>query len=175
MGERKLEDQSIAFDDILSFIKGVGLFKKMVGNDGALEKIASYLKVREYAAGEDIMTMGSSDMCMYLLYRGTAEVIKQTISGDRFHITYLCSDNKPYMGEGALLHDSERSSGIIAKTDCTCLYMHKNEFEEFYELYPAEAAPIILAIAKGLSNRLRKQSDDFFLMYNALVNEIRGS
>ncbi len=175
MGVKKLsENNTISFQEKVEFLKRVSIFTDIKENQSALEKIAHALKEKKFKAGEYILSIGPSDLCMYMLFEGRAEVLKETISGDMFHIADLKDSDSPVMGEGVLLHDTDRKSAIKAVETCNCLYIHKNDFEEFYISYPALAAPIIMSIAKSLSRRLKKQSDDFFMIYNALVKEIRG-
>ena len=124
---KKLQDLSTNID----YLGHVSLLKDLHHNSEALEVFASYLHLREFDEGEKIMSEGDMERCMYLLVKGSVDVYKLTPDGDRFRVATISSQDYAYIGEGALLHDSPRSSTVQATSHTICLVMTRVKFEEF--------------------------------------------
>jgi CRP/FNR family cyclic AMP-dependent transcriptional regulator len=77
-------------------------------------------------------------------------------------------------GESGLIESELRTATIRADTHCRCMVMTRKDFEGFSERYAHWALPIYKRIAFGVMGRLRKSNEDMLLLYNALVEEIRG-
>lgn len=142
---------------------------------GAIEDFYSYLDMLHFAKEQPIVSQGLADSKMYFLVAGSVRVLKTSVHGDVFQVAILRSEESPYFGEGAMLHDQKRSSTIEALEECSCLALAKKRFEEFCVQKPYWALPIVLHMATVLNARLKKQSDDFVLVYKALAEEIAGS
>lgn len=158
----------------LPYLKRANLLSALKENDDALTYLLGYMGVLDYPAKTDVITMGKRDGCMYILVQGAVEVFKSTGEGDHFLVARLSAEQAPYFGEGALLHDHPRSSSIRAATDAKCLILARSDFDFFCREKPDWGLPIIKHMAFVLSERIRKQAQDFVDVYNALVEEIRG-
>lgn len=151
-----------------------GVFQGVCELDGALLALAPYMEYHLFEAGEAIVTEGKLDDCLYLLVHGEAHIYRTTDSGDRFMVAETDGSQKPFFGEGAMLHAHKRSATIVTTTASECLILKREAFDEYAELYPQWGLPIIKAIAVKLSKRLRKATSDYLTVYHAYVQEIRG-
>jgi CRP-like cAMP-binding protein len=173
MGAPKLHSE-IPMEEKIHHLQEVYLFESVWGNNDALRNIAMLLEVEYYKEGEKLINIGDRDGKMYILYSGCLDVTKLTNSGDSFHVANIRAESKAYVGEGALLHDNPRSTDICASTDSVLFSLSRDNFKQFCENNPKWANPILIHLATVLSKRLRKQAEDYMLLYNALVNEVRG-
>jgi CRP/FNR family cyclic AMP-dependent transcriptional regulator len=158
----------------ISFLSAVSLFHELKNNQEALSRVAETMQERKFSPGEAIITENETGSEMFLLAEGTASVFKSTAEGDPYAVAILQGANHAFFGEGALLDSDSRSATIKATTECRCLVLTKDKFDRFSEAHPEWALPIIKKIARTVMGRLRKSNNDLMLLYNALVNEIRG-
>ena len=93
---------------------------------------------------------------------------------EAFPVALLDAGNHPFFGEAALLQNDVRSATIRCETDCRCLMLKRADFERFCQTYPQWALPIIRKIGCVILERLHLANNDIVLLYNALVNEVKG-
>ena len=111
---------------------------------------------------------------MYFLMTGRVLVMKRTIQGDFYPVAKLNGGSGIFFGEGALFGQEARSASVIADEPCRCLVLDGGDFERFCRLYPQWSVGIILRLAKVVATRLRSLNQDYVMLYQALVSEIRG-
>jgi len=158
----------------IAFLAKVALMADIKDLPGALDHVASLLEEKKFAKDEAIIREGEAGTDMYFLMKGEAGVFKSTSDGEPFPVTVLKDSMFVFFGEGALLDDDTRSATIKAQTDCICLVFTKKQFETFCVDQPQWALPFLKRVARIVMGRLRKTNADFVVLYNALVNEMRG-
>lgn len=139
-----------------------------------LNKFESIMKPCEFTPGTVILQEGTAGSDMFLLHRGRVGVFKKTPSGDEFKVADLNDHMNIFFGEGALLDVDTRSATIKALSSCSCFSINRADFEDFSHRHPELALPVFKKIARAVMARFRKTNQDFLLIYNALVAEIRG-
>lgn len=150
------------------------IFEDFKNNPEVLEKFEKILKPCHILPNTLILQEGSTGSEMFLLTKGKAAVYKKTPSGDEYRVANLEDSMNVIFGEGAILDVDTRSATIKAITQCECYAIDRNDFESFSTQYPELALPVFKKIARAVMTRFRKTNHDFLLVYNALVEEIRG-
>jgi CRP/FNR family transcriptional regulator, cyclic AMP receptor protein len=171
---RKLTFGSHTLAELSSYLHDVALFAEIRDEPGALEQVASKMKLEKYSRGEAIIKEGTPGTAMYVLIQGEASVLKSTLEHEPFTVAILKSTNHAFFGEGALLDDDLRSATIRADVDCECLAFSREDFKDFCDRYPAWAMPVLRRVAQAVMGRLRGVNNDMVLLYKALVQHIRG-
>lgn len=177
MGAVSLKDNHPAGDTIqdrINWLMQVRLFSEIRGDQAAMEHIAGLMEHRRYSHGSAILKEHDQGSDAYFLTSGTVKVTKHTSGGETFPVAMLDAKDHPFFGEAALLDSDKRSATIACESDCVCLILHKREFDKFCAERPAWALPVVLKIARVVLDRLHKSNNDVVLLYNALVNEVKG-
>lgn len=159
----------------VELISSVSLFIDIKDVDGGVAAFAKYMKRVEFGEGETIITQGEKGDRMFILLKGSASVYCQTPDGEKFKVAILKGEDRPFFGEGGLLDQDGRTATIVADEDCMTLTITRDSFDEFGKEFPQLAFPILKRASRAVMKRLSKQSGDMLLLYNALINHIRGS
>ncbi len=158
----------------LEILSGVELFADLKFNVDALIALSSIMKEVRFSEGDYILKEGEEGTEMYILLKGNAAVFKTTPQGDEYKVAILYGDRHAAFGENGLIESEQRSATIRAETDVECLVLDRKTFENFSQENPRWAMPIYRKIAHSVMKRMRKVNNDMLLLYNALVEEIRG-
>lgn len=159
---------------VLKYLEGVDLLTEVRADPDGLKKFAEFLSIREFPAGSEIIKEGEIGSGMYFLMTGRVMIMKKTFQGDSYPVAKLSGGTGIFFGEGALFGQEARSASVIADEPCLCLILDGGDFERFCRLYPAWSVGIILRLAKVVAVRLRSLNQDYVMLYQALVSEIRG-
>eukprot|EP00163_Fabomonas_tropica_P022173 TRINITY_DN3868_c0_g1_i1.p1 TRINITY_DN3868_c0_g1~~TRINITY_DN3868_c0_g1_i1.p1 ORF type:complete len:368 (-),score=63.87 TRINITY_DN3868_c0_g1_i1:47-1150(-) len=116
----------------------------------ALKAILLKLRVRSAQAGENIVTAGRFGDQMYILVRGSAQVV----SADDSKI-YATLEEGSYFGEIALMHSTRRSATVRAVSNCDLRSLSKGDFDDVLNRFPELVRPF----EKEAQKRLQQISD----------------
>ena len=139
-----------------------------------LNQFFSLMSMKAFHPGSVIIQEGALGSEMFFMLRGKVSVYKRTPSGDDYKVVDLEEKMNVVFGEGGLIDVDNRSATIKAISETECFVLGRESFEKFSKENPELALPVFKRIAKALMVRLRKTNQDFSLLYNALVSEIRG-
>jgi CRP-like cAMP-binding protein/thioredoxin reductase/Fe-S-cluster-containing hydrogenase component 2 len=89
--------------------------------------IGSGVLARRYAAGDTIFEEGQAPDGLYLIRRGSVTVSRK-LGGREVVLSYLSAGN--YVGEMALISDSNRTATVRAAVATECLVLEANIFKE---------------------------------------------
>jgi ATP-binding cassette subfamily B protein len=104
------------------------------GIDGDLAAaLANRLSVERYAPGSVIVNEGERGSAMYIIDKGTAEVLVQDSAGMRKLADLRAGD---YFGEMALLYDVPRTATVRATTPLQVLVLTREELDSLIALVP---------------------------------------
>jgi ATP-binding cassette, subfamily B, bacterial len=106
-------------------LQAVPLFAGLDGD--LLAALASRMTVERYAPGDDVVRQGERGERMYVIERGTAEVIVQDPSGRSRRLAELRDGD--YFGEIALLYDVPRTATVRALEPLNVLTLSRSEIE----------------------------------------------
>lgn len=158
----------------VDYLLSVSLFEDLRKVPETVTDLAAGLEPKSYTPGQAIFKEGENGTELFLLIQGKAAVFKTTPDGELYKVVILTAENHAFFGEGGLLDTDARSASILAETDCTCLMLRRETFEEFSKRHPEAALLVLGRISKTVMARLRKTNHDLMLLYRALVAEIRG-
>jgi CRP/FNR family cyclic AMP-dependent transcriptional regulator len=161
-------------DEILKYLEGIVLLEELKADPSGLKAFSEFLSVKDIAAGSEIIREGDVGGGMYFLMSGRVMVMKKTVQGDFYPVAKLSGGTGIFFGEGALFGQEARSASVIADEPCRCLVLDGGDFERFCRLYPQWSVGVILRLAKVVATRLRSLNQDYVMLYQALVSEIRG-
>jgi CRP-like cAMP-binding protein len=154
-------------------LRQIALFDELKNREEDLRELMKICRMKRCAGGEVIIREGDLGDEMYIVYRGSVEIRKQTRAGDSYTVVQLRAEQNDFFGELALVDDDKRSATVAALEDSEFIIIRKDDFLALGRSNPEVALPVTRAIAKILAGRLRKTTMDMLTIFDALVNEIQ--
>ncbi len=99
----------------------------------SIQRIAAMMEPESFAEGDDVVRQGESGDSMYVIARGTVEVLRES-DGERHMMALLCAGG--FFGEIALLADTTRTATVRAAAPCTVLRLRRENLEKLMEMSP---------------------------------------
>lgn len=157
----------------LESIKKNHLMKDLSGPE--LQQILAGTTPREFKADEVIMHEGDAGDAMYIMCEGSVVITKRLtleLSEDTPRektIIRLRAEEGIILGEMALIESDVRSATVTTVTPCLMLELTKENFYLLLEQFPEIGVKILFRLARSLSRRLRKSSDELVKVTTALA------
>ncbi len=159
--------------EIISKLKEVHFFLMYADNDEIIKKIANMCSKKSFKKGTAIIEEGEPGDELFVILKGEIDILKETIQKEKYTVTTLNANmGGIYVGELALIDNDRRSATVIAKSDCECLVVKRENFIKFGDENPKIGLQVTRAIASQLSSKLRKTNADVITLFSALVDEI---
>lgn len=158
--------------ELIADLKSFELFSRL--SDENLAQLAGVMEEKCFAAGTVILREGDSGDHMYLLLKGTVEVLKTTPYGEPFVTASLKDSYHCSFGEMALIDRGTRSATVRAKTDCRTLSLSAEQFRHFCREYPGIGVELLLAVSATLVRNLRAENENLKIVYQALIEEVEA-
>lgn len=160
-------------EKIIGQIKAVSFFKMFANQPDVLNKIIDICTPKNFSKGKKIIKEDEFGDTIYIILKGEIKITKKTLQRDEYTVTTLNADmGGVYVGELALIDKDTRSATVIAKTDCECLEINRQNFLRFGDENPRLGLEITRAIARLISSKLRKANTDVVTLFSALVEEL---
>ena len=171
--ERKGEHMERETAHRIQTLSRVELFRTMNGEE--LRKLAQRLTVAPFAAGEPMTRQGAQAHWLYVITRGSGEVMISSEGGLRKTVAQLKAGD--FFGEMGMMTGSVRSATVLALEPTECFRLDKNAFQDILLARPeiAEAISHVLARrrveleavrdnldAETRSQRLKPAQEDIF-------------
>ena len=157
----------------MDYTESLKAFPMLQGiSDEDLKFLSSLVKPGNTVAGRDIIKEGDSGSEMYILTKGSVDIIKTTVYGDPFVVATLDASMHCVFGEMAMIDNDKRSATVRAKTDCSTLSMDRRQFDEFCDSRPASGVKLLRLIGVNLVRNIRAENNNLRLVYQALIEEI---
>jgi len=118
--------------------------------------LADYFEVADYQAGATVFEEGAPGTDLYVIERGSLEVLKATISGEHLALAELRRGQ--VVGEMAVMDLRPRSATVRAKTDATLLTISRDKLLKMLQENPRAGAALLMRVGQLLSERLRLSS-----------------
>lgn len=161
---------------ILEKLKQVSFFSMFENDDETIARIAAVCTRRVYSAGKYIIREGDFGDELFIALSGEIEIIKNTLQNEEYTVTTFYADEGGVnFGEIALIDNDRRSASVLAKTDCECLVITRDDFIKFGDENPRAGLEITRSIATQLCGNLRKSNTDIITLFSALVEEISAT
>jgi small-conductance mechanosensitive channel/CRP-like cAMP-binding protein len=122
-----------------------------------LERLAQGTVRALYGPGEVIIREGESGNELYVIERGTAEVLVTREGGVRAQVALLSAGQ--FFGEAALLREEQRSATVIAVSECQVLVISAGAFRAAAELDASIAERLTSKLASRLTELNKAVSD----------------
>ena len=116
-----------------------------------LERISNLMQRQLFASGEVLIEEGAVATKFFVLIKGRLEVVKSTEGNDQ-EVLNTINQSGELFGEMALVEDTVRSAGIVAKVESEVLVVQKEGFLELVNHFPQ----FTLEVARSISHYLRK-------------------
>ncbi|MEO0261743.1 MAG: cyclic nucleotide-binding domain-containing protein [candidate division WOR-3 bacterium] len=142
-------------EEIKRALKNSKIFKDLP--DDAIDYLSNYINLREFKKGRIIFFEGDKGKILYIIKSGKVSVIKKDSEGKERIMAILSEGD--FIGEMALIEESERSATCKAEEDTELLLFTKRAFDEIMENNPKIACIILREITKVLSRRLRETTE----------------
>lgn len=150
---------SMGSKDLISFIRQKKLFQEL--NDEELGLLLNVMEKKFFAPGECIIREQENDQRIFILYKGRAEITKESPPHPPFHIGYI--ESGELFGEMSLLEGGVRSATVIAIEPSEVLVFDIVEIEQLHH-------KIIKGLGSHVSAILRKTDQDLVTL---LVEKIQ--
>jgi CRP-like cAMP-binding protein len=160
---------------IVEKLRKIELFQSIKDDDERLAKVSGIVSVRRCKVGHQVITEGEAGRELFVLNKGTVDVLKRTLENDVFTIVTLTDEEDVFFGELALMDDELRSASVTANTDCEFLVINRDDFNRLGEKDPRLGLLVTRAVGRALSTRLRKTNEDLITLFEALVGEVAES
>ena len=156
----------------ISGLKSFPLLSRL--SDEELAYLAEVMEERSFPAGAEILKEGETGDEMYLLLRGSVDVLKTTPYGDRYVTASLVDSYHCSFGEMALIDRGQRSATVRAKTECRTLVLSYKAFHRFCREHPTVGLELLMSISATLVHDLRMENENLRIVYQALIEEIEN-
>jgi len=166
----------------ISPLQGTELFKKL--SPEQITKVLHICRTVHFFENDIIMKEGEIGDRMYIILKGTVEIIKRLImdgidddevAEKNKVFTRLDADQHSVFGEIALLQEFKRTATVRAVTDCTLYEISKNDFLTLAESDFEFGYRILLNMAGIVSARLRKADEDTIKLTTVLSMILKES
>jgi small-conductance mechanosensitive channel len=109
-------------------------------NDEQLRELTPSVQVREFGAGEVLMRQGEPGETLFIIRRGTVEVLLRRADGKEHRVNQL--GRAACIGEMSLLTGAARTATIRALADVEVLEMNRDGFMKLFKEQPDVATAI---------------------------------
>jgi CRP/FNR family transcriptional regulator, cyclic AMP receptor protein len=155
------------------YIKKNHLLKDL--SEQELQLIFAATTPRDFQAEEIILQEGDAGESMYIMCEGSVAITKRLILelGDEAPrektMMRFRAEEGVILGEMALIESDVRSATVTTLTPCRMLELTKENFYRLLSQNPEIGIKILLPLAKNLSHRLRKSSNELVKVTTALA------
>jgi SulP family sulfate permease len=148
--DKRSQADVLAFSEI-DFLAGI--------EQPDLDRLSEILTRREFAPGEMICREGDEGDRMWLLTKGSVSVRLKLANGQEdIRIASLARGTT--IGEMSLIESTRRSASIVADEQVVCYELLSAGFAKMLADHPAIATKLLSNLARELSRRLRRTSED---------------
>jgi hypothetical protein len=127
-------------------------------SDEQLEQLIQFMEVVTVRQATELAKQGQAGDAMYLVLEGELRV-RMMISGKETTLVTLGAGD--FFGEASLFDHGPRSADVLANHDSVLLKISATSFEKLVADVPTLAAPLLFAIGKTLTARIRADNKRF--------------
>jgi CRP-like cAMP-binding protein len=147
---------NILHQAIFDCLRNIAIFSDLGSSD--LELITKFMHVSRFAKGGTVFKEGEAGDYVCFVVEGTVNVLKATEMGTERQIAALGAGSS--IGEMAVIGKFLRSATVKSSTDATLLTLTRDRFNQICNDYPWIGVKILRAIARLLSEHLKKTSEN---------------
>lgn len=127
-------------------------------NDEQMARLGQYMEMRSVRQFSEVVKQGDPGDAMFLILDGEVRV-RLMIGGRETLLTTLGAGE--FFGEISLFDDGPRSADIVANRDSVLLRIGIETFRRLAKEHPELATPMLLAIGRTLTSRIRADNKRF--------------
>ena len=142
-------------DDILALLKQVPIFTDLKPRE--LAEVEKIMHRRRYKKSEPIIRMGDPGLGMYIIAKGSVDIIEEDNKGGSRTLAKLKDGS--FFGDLALLDESPRSASAISNEECDIIGFFRPDFLDLLDRKPKLGIKVLLALAKTIGERLRRTDE----------------
>ena len=136
---------------IMSALRDVPLFQEL--DEPALQEVASLTRHRAYLPQTALFHAGDPGHMLYIIVTGQVRIEKVSASGEMIHLA--SRGRGDHFGELALLDGKPRMASVVTVSDCVCLTIEREAFQQCLRNAPSVSSQIMATLAE----RLREAAD----------------
>jgi CRP/FNR family cyclic AMP-dependent transcriptional regulator len=121
------------------------------------ESALALLEQRSYAKGDVILHEGKSEQSLWILVKGTCEVVKKNKSKTERSLATLESGSA--FGEMSFFQKAPHSATVRASTAVKVLRMTRENYEQLHTRCPTAAYKITQSVVSLMAQRLRRMDE----------------
>lgn len=141
---------------LIHLFKQIPIFAGL--SEKALENLSTQAETHEYTAGEIVFTEGSMGDTLYIVKRGSVEVVKN--AGESGEVVLAQLGVQEFFGEMCIIESVARSATVRATGHSTILYsLSAKDLRRVFNLFPRQFGILLLNISRNICRRLRKVDD----------------
>jgi len=141
--------------DIFTLLKQVPIFSNLMPKE--LVEVEKIVHQRKYKKSEPVIRMGDPGLGMYIIVKGSVEIIEEDEKAGRRTLAKLTDG--AFFGDLALLDESPRSASAIALEDSDIIGFFRPDFLDLLSRKPKLGIKVLLALAKVIGERLRRADE----------------
>ncbi len=140
---------------IAEHLRSMDFFKQF--SSAEIVAFSRHFELRACDQEEVIFYEGDAGNFMLMVVDGQLAILKSGDFGPHL-LTHVAHGS--IVGEITLLDEKPRSATCVADTDCKLLTLSRASLDQLAEKHPLVAYHLVLALAKIVTERLRKTSDE---------------
>ncbi len=149
-------EHGLTLEQIIGFLLETPLFSALEA-DG-LADIVGIMQLQRFREGQVVFHQDDEGDAWYVVYSGSVEVSWEGGFGRARQVAEL--EEKSCFGEMAILDGSPRSATVSASADCLLLRFPRGAFQDLLEEGNLAAFQLVLGMARVLSERQRRLTDE---------------
>lgn len=127
-------------------------------SDEQLERFGHYAELERVPQWKVIVKQGDRGDAMYLILEGELRVRLDVMGRETILATMGAGE---FFGDISLFDQGPRSADVVANADSTIVKLTASKFEELAQAAPDLATPLLMAIGKTLTARIRADNKRF--------------
>ncbi len=145
--------ESVDREQMFQILREIPFFKEL--DPAEVEKIAEKCSMQIVGRNEYIKRIGDIDDALYIIKRGTVDIVKRDIDGDQVILARL--EEGDYFGETCITNRNIYVD-IIAEDVTELIVITEEDIYEIIENYPKTGTKLMLLITQMLSDKLNKSN-----------------
>ena len=167
--ENLFKKQELA-KDLKIILKQNYLFQDL--NPAELKLLKNAVHQREYGVGETIFKQGELGVGMYIIVRGTVDIVVEKAIGPGVGppvvITQLSDGD--FLGEMALVDkEDRRTATAVAATNCSLLGFFQPDLQEIMDRKPSMGIKVVYRLGQVLATRLKETTQKVSQLKQELI------
>lgn len=134
-----------------------------------IREIQKIVQFREFLANETIFYQGDPGFSMFIIDKGTVEIIYNMKNGQKQDLATLYSGD--FMGEMNVILEGKRTASAVAKTNTKVLIIFRPDLIEIINKDYPLGVKILFGFSKILVEKLRNLNSDYLNILEIMTKE----